>query len=64
MTGGYKGYSGLQGVIGGYKGLPGVARGDRGLQGVTDGYKGLWKLFLSRTFPGTFSWSILPKNQS
>ena len=64
MTGGYKGYSGLQEVTGGYKGLQGVARGDTGLQGVTDGYKGLWKLFLTRTFPGTFSWSILHKNQS
>ena len=64
MTGGYKGYSGLQGVTGGFKGLQGVARGDRGLQGVTDGYKGLWKVFLTRTFPGTFFWSILHKNQS
>ena len=58
MTGGDKGlqgvkkaYRGLQEVTGGYKGLQGVRRGDKGLQRV-------------RTFPDTFSSSILDKNQS
>ena len=55
MTGGYKG---LQGVTKGYKGLPGVTRGDKGLQGVTKDYR---SFFLTRTFPDTFSWSILYK---
>ena len=53
--------NGLQGVTGGYKGLQGVTRGYRGLQGVTRGYR---NFFLTRTFPDTFSWSILHKNQS
>ena len=52
-------YMGLQGVTGGYKGLQGVTGGDKGLQRVTKDYK---NLFLSRTFPDTFSWSILHKN--
>ena len=30
VTGGYKGYKGLQRVTGCYKGLQGVTRGDRG----------------------------------
>ena len=67
-TGGYKG---LQRVTRGYKGLHGVTRGYKGLQGVTGGNKGLQKvtkdyrnLFLTRTFPDTFSWSISHKNQS
>ena len=38
------------------------------LQGVTGGYKGVTKdyrnFFLAKTFPDTFSWSILHKNQS
>ena len=58
----------IQGVTGGYKGLQGVTRGDRGLQGLTGGYKGLQgvtkdyrNFFLTRTFPDTFSWSILHK---
>ena len=62
---------GLQGVTEGYKGLQGITRGDRGLQGVTGGYKGLQgvskdyrNFFLTKTFPDTFSWSILHKNQS
>ena len=62
---------GLQGVTEGYKGLQGVTRGDRGLQGVTGGYKGLQgvskdyrNFFLTKTFPDTFSWSILHKNES
>ena len=72
-------YRGLQGVTGGYKGLQGVTRGYRGykgLQGVTGGDKGdkvtggervtkdYRNFFLTRTFPDTFSWSILHKNQS
>ena len=55
------GYEGLQGVIGGYKGLQGVTGVDKGLQGVTMDYR---NFFLTRTFPDTFSWSILHKNQS
>ena len=55
VTGGYKG---LQGVTGGYKGLQGVTGGDKGLQGVTKDYR---NFFLTRTFPDTFSWSILHK---
>ena len=58
VTGGYKG---LQGVTGGYKRLLGVTGGDKRLQGVSKNYK---NLFLTRTFPGTFSWSILYKNKS
>ena len=58
VTGGYKG---LQGVTRGYKGLQGVPGGDNGLQGATKDYR---NFFLTRTFPGTFSWSILHKNQS
>ena len=58
VTGGYKG---LQGVTGGYKGLQGVKVGDKGLQGVAKDYR---NIFLTRTFPDTFSWSILHKNQS
>ena len=56
-----RGYSGLQGVTGSYKGLQRVTRGDKGLQGVTKDYR---NFFLSRTFPDTFSWSILLKNKS
>ena len=55
-----RGYRGLQGVTGGYKGLQGVTGGDMGLQGVTKDYS---NFFLTRTFPDTFSWSILHKNQ-
>ena len=54
-------YRGLPEVTGGYKGLQGVTRGYRGLQGVTKDYR---NFFLSRTFPYTFSWSILHKNLS
>ena len=53
------GYRGLQGVTGGYKGLQEVTRGDSELQGVTKDYR---IFFLTRTFPVTFSWSILHKN--
>ena len=56
-----RGYRGLQGVTGGYKGLQGVTGGDKGLQGVTKDYR---NFFLTRKFSGTFSWSILHKNQS
>ena len=56
-----RGYTGLQGVTGGYKGLQGVARVDKGLRWVTKDYR---NFFLTKTFPDTFSWSILHKNQS
>ena len=63
-------YTGLQRVTGGYKGLQGVKRGYRGSQGVTGGDKGLQgvtknyrNFFLTRTFPITFSSSILHKNE-
>ena len=55
------GYKGLQGVTGSYKGLQRVTRGDKGLQGVKKDYR---NFFLTRTFPDTFSWSILLKNKS
>ena len=71
MTWEYRGLKGLQGVTGGYKGLQGVTKGYKGLQGVTGcerGLQGVTKdyrnFFLTRTFPDTFSWSILHKNQS
>ena len=50
-----------QGVTRGYTGLQGVTKGDKGLEGVT---KDKRNFFLTRTFPDTFSWSILHKNQS
>ena len=56
-----RGYRGLQGVTKGYNAIQGVTGGDRGLQGVTNDYR---NFFLTRTFPDTFSWSILHKNQS
>ena len=56
-----RGYKGLQGVTRGYKGLQGVTGGDKGLQGVT---KDCRNFSLTRTFPDTFSWSTLHKNQS
>ena len=56
-----RGYRGLQGVTTGYKGLQVVTGGDQGLQGVTKDYG---NFFLTRTFPDTFFWSILHKNQS
>ena len=56
-----RGCRGLQGVTGGYKGLQGLTGGDKGLQGVTNDYR---NFFLTRTFPNTFSWSILHKIQS
>ena len=55
------GYRGLQGVTGGYKGLQGVTGGDKRLHGATRDYR---NFFLTRTFPDTFFWSILHKNQS
>ena len=58
---GYRGYKGLKGVTGGYKRLQGVTGGDKGLQRVKKDYR---NFFLTRTFPDTFSWSILHKNQS
>ena len=61
-------YMGLQGVTGVYKGLQEVTRGYNALQRVTGGDKELRattkdhrNFFLSRTFPDTFSWSILHK---
>ena len=66
-----RGYWELQGVTGGYKGLQWVTRGYKGLQGVTRDDRGWQRVrkdyrnfFLTRTFPDTFSWSILHKNQS
>ena len=66
-----RGYRGLQGVTRGYKGLQGITGGYKGLQGVTGGDKGLQEVtidftnfFVTRTFPDTFSWSIVHKNQS
>ena len=53
-------YRGLQKVTGGYKGLQGVRGGDKALQGVTKDYR---DFFAIRTFPDTFPWSILHKNQ-
>ena len=57
---------GLQRVTRGYRGLQRVTRGYRGLQRVTGADKGLQRIieafFLTRTFPDTFSWSILHKN--
>ena len=68
VTRGYKGlrgvtrgYKGLQGVKGGYKRLQRVTGGDKGLQGVSKDYR---NFSLTRTFPDTFSWSILHQNQS
>ena len=68
VTGGYNslqgvtgGCKGLQGVTRGYKGLQGVTRGDKALQVVTKDYR---NFFLTRTFPDTFYWCILDKNQS
>ena len=64
-------YTGLQGVTGGYNGLQGVTKGYKGFQEVTGGDKGLQEVtkdyrnfFLAKTFPDTFSWSILHKNQT
>ena len=56
-----RGYRGLQGVTGGYKGLQEVTGDDKGLQADTKDYR---NFFLTKTFPDTFSWSILYKNQS
>ena len=43
--------------------IQGVTRGNRGLQGLTGGYKGLQRIietfFVTRTFPDTFSWSLI-----
>ena len=65
MTTGYRGlqgvtrgYRGLQGVKWGYRGLEGLTGGDKRLQGVTNDYS---NFFLTRTFPYTFSLSILLK---
>ena len=67
-TGGYKGlqgvtrgYKGLRGVAGGYKGLQVATGADKRLKGVTKDFR---NFFLTRTFPDSFSWSILNKNQS
>ena len=56
-----RGYRELQGVTRDYKGLQGVTGGDKGLHGVTKNYR---NFIITRTFPDTFSWSILHKNQS
>ena len=61
-------YRGLQKVTGGYRGLEGVTRGYMGSEVVTGGEKGIQmdyrNFFLTRTFPDTFSCSILHKNQT
>ena len=61
-------YRGLKGVTWGYKGLQGVTGADKGLPGADKGLHGVTKhyrnFFLTRTFPDTFSWCILHKNQS
>ena len=59
-----RGYRGLQGVTRGYRGLQGVTRDNNGRRGVTGGTKDYRNFFLTRTFPDTFSWSILHINQS
>ena len=71
LTWEYRGDKGLPGVTRGYKGLQGVTSGERGLQGDTSGDRGFrgvtndyTNFFLTRTFPATFSWSILHKSQS
>ena len=61
VTRGHRGSKGLQGVTGGYKGLQGLTGGDKGLQGVAKDYTNFLPI---RTFPDTFSWSILHKTQS
>ena len=45
----------------GYKGVTGGYKGYKGLKEVTKDYR---NFFLTRTFPDTFSSSILHKNQS
>ena len=55
------GEKGLQAFTRGYRGLQRVRRGDKRLQRVTKDYR---YFFITRTFPDTFSWSILQKNQS
>ena len=66
--GSYKGLQGvardsreLQGGKRGYRGLQVVTGDDKALQGVRKDYR---NFFLTRTFPDTFSWSILHKNHS
>ena len=62
VTRGYRGLKrGYQGLQGGYRGLQGITRGNNALQGVQ---RIIEYFFLTRTFPDTFSWSILHKNQS
>ena len=56
-----KGYKELQAVKKNNRGLQGVTGGDKELQGVTKDYR---NFFLTKTFPDTFPWSILHKNQS
>ena len=56
VTGGYNWLQGVTRCYRGYKGLQGVTGGDKGLQGVVKDYT---NFFLTRTFPDTFSWSIL-----
>ena len=58
IPGATRGYRGLQGVTGGYKGLQGVTRGERGLKRIIETFS------ITRTFPESFSRSILHKNQS
>ena len=52
---------GVQGFTRGFKRLQGVTGDDKALQGVTKDHR---IFILNRTFPDTFSWSFLHKNQS
>ena len=59
IQGATRGYRELQGVTRGYKRLQGVTGGDRGLQGLQGVKRIIQTFFLTRTFPDSFSWSIL-----
>ena len=53
-----RGYRWLQGVTRDYNGLQRVTGGDKGLRATTKDHR---NFSLTRTFPDTFSWSILHK---
>ena len=61
-------YIEIQGVTRGYRGLYRVKGGYKRLQEVRRGYRVLQRIIetflIIRTFPDTFSWLILHKNQS
>ena len=58
---GHRVLQGVQGFTRGFKRLQGVTGDDKALQGVTKDHR---IFILNRTFPDTFSWSFLHKNQS